>query len=371
MPPLSSPTFVGAPPPRPGARVPPPSVASPGTPGAIPLPAPERSGDGLSAEPFWPPPESDELAAPVDEPPSDELPPPSPEEQFETAFEEVHDDDPYTEPEVIEVAELAPDEPDMFDAVAPDEPAPMEPAPMEPAPMEPAPMEPEPAAAPEPFSFGEVPLEHARETDPFASPRGTAHLADEELEMLFAPEGEGAPPPAPLRKSGDVHYKIRRPSGRVFGPFTEREISDMLGKGELNGNEDVSAGEGDEWLPIAKVAVFEKAVRQMQEAPLVPESTAPSDGTRAAGPLPAPDADRIPRRGRGRQAEPAHADDGSGPGGPAPPRRGRRRGGRDVAPRSVLLEGLSHPERPGGGEACRRGARGAGPGRLRVGREGP
>ena len=61
--------------------------------------------------------------------------------------------------------------------------------------------------------------------------------------MLFTAGGDGAPPPAPPpRKTGEAGYRVRRPSGRVFGPFSEREIVEMLGKGELNGNEDVCLG---------------------------------------------------------------------------------------------------------------------------------
>ena len=62
----------------------------------------------------------------------------------------------------------------------------------------------------------------------------------------------GAPPPPapPPRRTAEAGYRVRRPSGRVFGPFSEREIVEMLGKGELNGNEDVSAGDGDEWIAI-------------------------------------------------------------------------------------------------------------------------
>ena len=232
------PTFVGAPPPGPGPRVPLPAAPSPGTPGAIPLPAPEGSGEGDAIEPDWPPPE--EPAEPA-EPPLETAPEPPPEVEPEV------DAQPFVEPEVLEVEALAPDEKDMFKEVASSEP------------------EPEPGAAPEPFAFGEVSLDRSQEEDPFATPKAEASLADEELEMLFSPESASAaaPPPPPPRKSGEVHYKIRRPSGRIFGPFTEREIGDMLGKGELNGSEDVSAGEGDEWLPIASVAVFEKAVKQM------------------------------------------------------------------------------------------------------------
>ena len=260
VPPPASPTFVGVPPPRPGTRVAPPAAAS-GTTGAIPLPGPAGSAD---AAPAWPPPEDPDLLpeAELDDGHGPAEPEPA---AIEEPLEEVEPLEP--------VVAAEPEELDMFDAVAPSEPTPVEPPPA-------------PEPAPEPLSFGEVPLDNSREPDPFASsPRAASAPPDEELEMLFSPQGEGAHPPPPPRKSGEVTYKIRRPSGRVFGPFTEREISDMLGKGELNGNEDVSAGEGDEWLAITTVAVFEKAVRQMQQAPLVPETTVPAGGARVPAPF--------------------------------------------------------------------------------------
>ena len=95
--------------------------------------------------------------------------------------------------------------------------------------------------------------------------------------MLFTPGGEGAPPAPPPPRTEAVGYRIRRPSGRVFGPFTEQAIVEMLGKGELNGNEDVSAGDGEEWIAIGAAAPFEESVKRMNEAPLVAEPP-PSSG---------------------------------------------------------------------------------------------
>ena len=69
--------------------------------------------------------------------------------------------------------------------------------------------------------------------------------------MLFTARWRGRAAAAPAAgRTAEAGYRIRRPSGRVFGPFSEREIVEMLGKGELNGNEDVSPGDGDDWIAI-------------------------------------------------------------------------------------------------------------------------
>ena len=84
--------------------------------------------------------------------------------------------------------------------------------------------------------------------------------------MLFTAGGDGAPPPAPPqppRKSADGGYRVRRPSGRIFGPFSEREIVEMLGKGELNGNEDVSPVDREEWVAIGAPGPFAASVKRM------------------------------------------------------------------------------------------------------------
>ena len=69
----------------------------------------------------------------------------------------------------------------------------------------------------------------------------------EELEDLF---GEGKRPAAPpAREEGDATgplsmdaaFQVRRRSGKVFGPFPADAIAEMLQKGELQGNEDVSS----------------------------------------------------------------------------------------------------------------------------------
>ncbi len=92
----------------------------------------------------------------------------------------------------------------------------------------------------------------------------------EELEMLFdegavkerapAPPAQAAPPHATL-------FKVRRRSGKIFGPFTEAEVVQMLGKGELLGNEDVSADDGASFGTIGAVPAFGEAMRRLMETP--------------------------------------------------------------------------------------------------------
>lgn len=221
--------------------------------GAIPLPAPPGGG----TSPPWPPPEDPGAAA-------DTLAPePAPEDE---PFEPIQDLVP-DEPEVMDVMDAAVEPaPDAGDGLAAEEPP------------------------PEPMSFGEVPLDHGAAPDPFAAAAARAPAPasppDEELEMLFTAGGGSPPPPSPPppRRTEAAGFRIRRPSGRVFGPFSENEIVEMLGKGELNGNEDVAPGDGEDWIAIGAAGPFEAAVKRMNEAPLVPAAPGPA----APGSIPAP-----------------------------------------------------------------------------------
>jgi predicted Zn finger-like uncharacterized protein len=55
--------------------------------------------------------------------------------------------------------------------------------------------------------------------------------------------------------SRQLNYRIRRRSGRVFGPYDEPTILAMLRKQELAGNEDAST-DGEHWLPLSQFATF-------------------------------------------------------------------------------------------------------------------
>jgi predicted Zn finger-like uncharacterized protein len=121
------------------------------------------------------------------------------------------------------------------------------------------------AASPPP---GEAP-------EPQARPVGLGALGPreaEELEALFdevkpRPGPAESPPPA-LRVGPSGPFMVRRRSGKVFGPFTESEIAEMLGRGELLGNEDVSADGGESYKAIGTVPAFAAALRHLTDVPV-------------------------------------------------------------------------------------------------------
>jgi predicted Zn finger-like uncharacterized protein len=224
----------------------------------VPLPAPPGAfaaaaapGDGLSDDPL--PAGPGDLASPAGSEPfapsapfATEGPPVPPEpEAFPPA------------PEPVPLPELA----------APELAAPELDAP-EPLPVPPAPGE--------PLAFGEVdlagepPAPAAPGPDPFASAPSPSAPTDppppaEELEMLF---GEGAPKAA---AGSAAEYRVRRRSGKIFGPFEEAQVVDMLAKGELMGNEDVSPDGGQTWSALGAVAAFGEVLRRVtSSSPVAP-----------------------------------------------------------------------------------------------------
>ena len=92
--------------------------------------------------------------------------------------------------------------------------------------------------------------------------------------MLFgdAPPKAAAPAPAPAKQGG---YHVRRRSGKIFGPFQEGQIVEMLSKGELLGNEDVSS-DGTTYAPIGAVAAFGAALRKAAASEPAPRPNAPA-----------------------------------------------------------------------------------------------
>jgi tetratricopeptide (TPR) repeat protein len=94
----------------------------------------------------------------------------------------------------------------------------------------------------------------------------------EELEMLFdedAGRKTRAPAASPSAASATIPvlFRVRRRSGKVFGPFTEAEVVQMLSRGELLGNEDVSTDDGSTFRAIGTVPAFGAAMRRLMEAP--------------------------------------------------------------------------------------------------------
>lgn len=184
-----------------------------------------------------------------------------------------------------------------------------------------------PGAAPapaEPLGFGEVDFGEPpppeprppRPPEPIVAPEPAAREppAMEELEMLF---GDGAAKPA-AASGAAAGYKVRRRSGKIFGPFDVAQVVEMLGKGELMGNEDVSGDGGGSWTPIGAIPAFGEALRTLSAEPV------PARG-RAAGP-----AAREPRRGAPRDARAVAAQTTEG-GAPA------RRWARIVVPAAAVL----------------------------------
>lgn len=178
-----------------------------------------------------------------------------------------------------------------------------------------------------PLGFGEVdlgvpspsaadePLPVPTDPEPFASAPPVPPPADpypapppprtegEELEALFGEGAPPAPPPRPRPERAGAAWRVRRRSGKVFGPFPEAEVVDMLVRGELLGNEEVSAAGGQEWCSIGTVPAFDTAIRQLIEGPdggaaaprNVPLATPePQPGSAAAAPRAGPGlADRL------------------------------------------------------------------------------
>jgi hypothetical protein len=94
----------------------------------------------------------------------------------------------------------------------------------------------------------------------------------QELESLFEEggvSGRAARRPAP---SGPG-WRVRRRSGKVFGPFQEADVVEMLGRGELLGNEEVSRDEHN-WTSIGEVPAFGEAIRRLIDWPVAEDEVA-------------------------------------------------------------------------------------------------
>ncbi len=257
--------------------------------GAVPLPAP-----AAAAAPAGPPPVG--AAVPLPAPPV-LVPPPPPAPSRSTAAiplpapstPPVPDPFPFGPPggaaarfpgpSPFRAAEPppfgGPASPQAFDVTLPDlaTPDPL-PVPPDPAPDlgfgevdvagEPPPPAPFPAAPPMPDPFAEpaVPAPPRAAAPPPAS--AAPPPASDDLEMLF---GEGADTKPKRAPAAGGKFKVRRRSGKIFGPFESDQIVQMLEKGELLGNEDAS-NEGEEsWTALASVPAFGDAIRKLAAEP--------------------------------------------------------------------------------------------------------
>jgi len=217
-------------------------AAAPPPPSAIPLPAPAAAPPARPDLDLPVPIEvGDAEPAPVDD--ADVL------EADSAAAAQV-------EPELPDLVSPEPEAPDAFAAGA--------------APFADQPFAQEDASA-APLGFGEV--EFAAEAPAAAAHAPPAPPPGAELEMLF---GEGPKAAAAVAAGGG--YRVRRRSGKVFGPFAEAQVVDMLAKGELLGNEDVEASQPGEVVAHGDWYDYETkysdgGMELIVPAPLDPEQT--------------------------------------------------------------------------------------------------
>ena len=87
-------------------------------------------------------------------------------------------------------------------------------------------------------------------------------------------------------KSGPVRYRIRRKSGKVFGPFDQDTVKKMLVDHQLMGNEEASL-DGVNYKPLGAFEEFATTIRALMDEPVAqaevsapppPSSPAPSTG---------------------------------------------------------------------------------------------
>lgn len=169
---------------------------------------------------------------------------------------------------------------DVFDFA---DPAPLENAPQSPA----APFS--PPAASEPLD--EAPVAEEQMSDG-VSTGGDVELlsfSDEPQSALTAPAAPAAVP----ESAASARYRIRRKTGKVFGPFEPSIIAHMLEDGQLTGIEEVSI-DGEEWSPIGSVAAFHEVIASLAQNPPTPSAAEELTGRS--------DADRLKRLYEGRMA---------------------------------------------------------------------
>jgi predicted Zn finger-like uncharacterized protein len=260
-------------------------AAAPGADAAVPLPAPAGFGDAVPL----PPPPAGAFAPPLPSA-AGAVPLPAPADPF--AFDPPGGAEPFPAP-----PPFPPPEPPPFaasvgagDVTLPDltTPDPLPVPPPEPAAfafgevdLAPPPVPARAAGGPlptppaDPFGGAPPPPEAAASPEP--APAAPPH-GDEDLEMLFG-EGADAKRKAPPAEGGK--FRVRRRSGKIFGPFESEQIVHMLEKGELLGNEDASPEGQESWSPLASVAAFGEAIRKLSAA-ASPEPAAAPFGDRMA-----------------------------------------------------------------------------------------
>jgi predicted Zn finger-like uncharacterized protein len=209
-------------------------------------------------------------------------PPPAQDDPFRDAFQAEPAEQPTATPPFpsprgfgeVDLGE-SPPIPPFADPFSHDGPSSFDPSPGGPGP-EPADAPPQPPS--DPFASAVPSAADTSEPPPTSRtplPGGLGALGPretDELEMLFDEGMSRTKPsesPLPAMRVGPSGpFMVRRRSGKVFGPFTESEIAEMLGRGELLGNEDLSADGGETYRAIGTVPAFAAALRHLSEVPV-------------------------------------------------------------------------------------------------------
>lgn len=135
---------------------------------------------------------------------------------------------------------------------------------------------PPPIAAP-PASSSLPPIGKARSSSlpptptsslPGVSPRGQPQpTPGAEGEIFDFIDHDIGSEPAPSEDGGQTRYRIRRKSGKVFGPFDSNTINRMLAEHQLMGNEEASS-DGLNYKPLGAFEEFADTIRQLMEEPI-------------------------------------------------------------------------------------------------------
>jgi tetratricopeptide (TPR) repeat protein len=79
---------------------------------------------------------------------------------------------------------------------------------------------------------------------------------------------------SPIQETEPIRYRIRRASGKVFGPFDEETVKRMLAQKQLNGDEDAST-DGVDYQSLGSFEQFAGIVEQLQSVEALPSLDQP------------------------------------------------------------------------------------------------
>ncbi len=155
----------------------------------------------------------------------------------------------------------------------------------------------DPTAAPAPDG-GDLELDLG--DAPAPAPAAPAGGGGDDLEILDFIDNEyqaAKDSGAKVREAGPEKYRVRRKSGKTFGPFEPEVVVTMLKEGQLLGNEEVST-DGNTWKPIGSVPQFAEAIQALMEAPSLGHD-APMMGALPEGADDLDDTDTVAPKGKG------------------------------------------------------------------------